>query len=199
MGQVKTFIQRAPRYVLRPTDRSTMRFSFQNTQGAGGIESTLLINLSETGVAFLVNRGGEPRLGDRVKVEVPIPQGETIAWWGSVVRINLYEPRTWFGRDQFMEHPKVMVALRFEELPEQHTRAIRRGLNRAFLKAMREQQYKTLDYYKTLLSENWIQALVYFALTAFLVLFIYWFTLPSDTYDAKRGAQWGDRFKFFGD
>jgi hypothetical protein len=174
-----------------------MRFSFQNTQGAGGIESTLLVNVSETGIAFLVNRGAEPRLGEKVKVEVPIPQSETIAWWGTVVRNTLYEPRTWFGRDQFTENPKVLVALRFEELPEPHTRSIRRGLNRAFLKAMREQQHLTFDYYKTLISENWVQAIVYVALTIFFVLFIYWFTLPSDNYDAKRGAPWGDRFKFF--
>jgi hypothetical protein len=195
-SSARRFVSRAPRYVLRPDDRHVMRFGLEHTQGKGGIEETLLLNLSESGIAFLVNRGVEPRIGDRIKVEIPVPQGDRIAWWGHVVRTSLYDPQGWFQRDRFKGEAKVLVALRFEELPEPHTRAIRRGLNRSFMKAVRDQQFRSWQYYQTLLVENFWQAMLYVALTSLLVGFIYWFTLPSSNYDAKRGAPWGERFKF---
>src|ERR1700733_8248261 len=105
MSQARQFIPRAPRYVLKPQDRNILRYSLQNTMGKGGVETTLLVNLSETGAAFLVNRGAEPRLGERIKVEIPIPKGEQIAWWGHVVRTSLYEPRGWFSGDKFHSDP----------------------------------------------------------------------------------------------
>jgi hypothetical protein len=193
---LRKFVQRAPRYILRPQDRKDMRFSLEHTIGQGGIESTLLLNLSETGVAFVVDQSIAPKVGDRIKVEVPIPQGDRIAWWGNVVRTGVFEPRGWLKRDRFHNDSRIFVAVAFDELPEQHSRALRRGLNRSFLQAMRDQKYLTLNYYFKAIAENIFKILLYTLLTAAVIGFIYYFTLPSSNYDPNRGTMWGERFKF---
>jgi hypothetical protein len=201
VGRLHKFIARSPRYVLRPQDRNSMRFSLENTHGFGGIESTFLINLSETGVAFLVEPGQQPLMGDRIKVELPVPgtENEQIAWWATVRRIENYEPTSWYignRANPFLENPKILVALHFEQLPEGHARLIRRGLKQSFLQAMREQRYHNWAYYRTLWLGTGLRFVLYALLTAAAFGFIYWFSLPDAKYDAKRGTPWGDRYKF---
>jgi hypothetical protein len=41
---LRKFVPRAPRYVLRPQDRKVMRFSLEDSLGQGGVEHTILIN-----------------------------------------------------------------------------------------------------------------------------------------------------------
>lgn len=195
--RAKKFVERAPRYVLRPQDRSDMRFSLEHSHGAGGIERTLMINLSETGAAFVVEHSNAPKIGDRIKVEVPIPQGDRVAWFGKVVRTSVFQPRGWFTRGGFEAEDRVLVALTFEEMPEQHTRAIRRGLNKSFLRAVRDQEYRTWNYYRAAIVENIWTVLLYAAVATAAFGMLYYLTRPSANYDEKRGAPWGERFKFF--
>src|ERR1035437_2342386 len=198
MGQkIHKFVPRAPRYVLRPTDRNTMRFSLEHTLGEGGIEQTILINLSESGAAFLVSAGADPRVGERIKVEVPIPGGEQFAWWGKVVRTSVYEPNRWsFKNDRFAGEDKILIALKFDELPESGAKAIRLGLKNSYMQAMRDQQFLTWQYYKNNFLQQFIKYLIYTVLTALVIGFIYRFSRPDANYDAKRGTPWGERFKF---
>jgi hypothetical protein len=194
---VKRFVPRAPRYVLRPEDRKTMRFSLQHTLGAAGIEETILLNLSETGAAFLAPAGMRFEMGDLIKVEIPVPNGDQVAWWGRIIRLEEYEPRQWlFSRDPFRDIAMTMVGLRFEKLPEPHTRTIRKGIERSFLQAMRDQRYRTFMYYRVLFVQNIFQILGYLALTIAAFGLLYWLSRPSENYDSKRGAPWGQRFKF---
>lgn len=174
-----------------------MRFSLEHTVGAGGIEHTILLNLSETGAGFVVERQFAPKVGDRIKVEVPIPQGDRIAWWGEVVRTSAYQPRGWFKNDGFNAENRVFVALHFEALPEPHSRDLRRGLNRSFIRAMRDQKFRNVNYYYSVFLENFWRFLLLAFLTAVVFGTLYALTLPSSTYDPKRGAPWGERFKFF--
>ncbi len=200
MGErLRKFMPRAPRYVLRPQDRSAMRFSLEHTGHKGEIQKTLLVNLSETGVAFLIERGQEPHLGERIKVEIPIPGEDQIAWWGRVARIQEHEAgsRWMFSTSHNeIEEDMVLVGVRFEALPTPHSRAIRRGIEKSFMQAMRDQHYRTWLYYRALFMQNVFKAtaLVLFAIAAFA--FMYWISLPGENYDSKRGAPWGERFKF---
>jgi len=174
-----------------------MRYSLQHTIGHGGIEQTLLLNLSETGLAFLVESGFEPRIGEKIKVEIPIPGGEQIAWWATVVRIQKYSGPGWFSRsDQFDFESKVLVALHFEDLPEAHSRAIRQGLKNSFTQIMRDQKFRDWTYTRDQLLRNALRFTFFLLITALAIGFIYWFSQPDGTYDAKRGAPWGERFKF---
>lgn len=199
MGEpVRKFHMRSARYVLRPEDRNTLRYSLFKEHGEAATHQTVMLNLSETGVAFLMEPGRHPKVGEHIKVEIPIPGGEQIAWFGRVVRVQEYQPSRWVSRrDPFQAQPKVIVGLKFERLPEAHTRAIRRGIEQSFIKAMRDQQYRNFLYYRALFFQYVPRALFYILLTAAAFGFIYYFTLPDANYDAKRGAQWGDRFKFF--
>lgn len=198
--RLRKFINRAPRYVLRPQDRNVMRFSLENTTGEGGIEQTLLLNLSETGVAFLVDSGFEPRVGDKIKVEVPIPSGDQIAWWAKVVRVSEYQGgRRWFSssdNDTFDVSNKVIVAMTFEGLPEAHSRAIRQGLKDSFAQALKDQKFRDWFYNRQDQLQMAGKLLAYALLTALALGLIYWISLPSGNYDAKRGSPWGERFKF---
>lgn len=177
---VRKFVPRAARYVLRPQDRTTMRFSLEDGHGKGApIQQTMLINLSETGVAFLTDSAQGFGLGDHMMVEIPIPNGEQIAWWGKVVRIEEYEPRQWFfKKDPFFDHPKMIVGVRFDELPAGHSRALRKGIEKSFLKAMRDQRYRTWLYYRTFFLQHSLQIMSYIILTALAVGFIYYFSRP---------------------
>lgn len=199
MGEkVRRFIARSARYVLRPEDRNSMRFSLLKHTGQGGIEETIMLNLSESGVAFLVEAGMQPKIGEGVKVEIPIPNGEQIAWFGRVVRVQEYRTSKWSFRrqDDFSEKPKVLVALKFQPMPEGHGRTIRRGLEQSFIRAMRDQKHRNWLYYRALFFQVVPRVLFYFLLTAAAIGFIYYFSLPDSKYDAKRGAPWGERFKF---
>lgn len=174
-----------------------MRFALEHTVGQGGIESTVLLNLSETGVAFLVAPGHVPKLGDRIKVEIPVPSGDQIAWWGRVVRAQEYEPRSWFfGKDPFLDDPRILIGVRFEQLPGQHTKTIRKGIENSFIRAMRDQQYRTWLYYRALFMQNMFKIVMMVLLTAGCIGLIWWLTLPSGNYDSQHGAPWGERFKF---
>ncbi len=198
MGEnIRKFVPRAARYVLRTQDRNIMRFGLEDNHSGAPIQQTLLVNLSETGAAFVTDSARGFRLGDRIMVEIPVPEGEQIAWWGNVIRIQEYRPRNWFGKqDSFFDEPKMLVAIRFDSLPEGHTRAIRKGIEKSFMKAMRDQRYRTWLYYRTLTLTYGLQFLTYLALTILAMGFIYYASLPSGNYSSERGSPWGERFKF---
>lgn len=199
MGErIRKFVPRAPRYVLRPSDRNLMRFGLAALKGPAHIERTTLVNLSETGAAFVTDASSDLKIGDSIKVEVPIPSGDQIAWFARVVRIQEYDDRSWFSRRHSeASTEQIVVGLKFDELPEPHSRAIRKGIEQSFLKALQDQQVRKMLYYKAYFIQNVIPFLGYAALILAAVGLIFLLTRPSDNYDAKRGAPWGERFKFF--
>lgn len=194
---LRQFIQRSARYSLRPQDKNVMRFSLQADGEKHGIHETTLLNLSETGAAFIVDSPYEPSIGDKIKVEIPIPGGDSLAWFGEVVRLQEVRPKRRFSKDDgFMETRKIMVGLRFETLPTGHTASLRRGLRDSFIQIMREQRTRNMQYYKTLV-QRWAYLGSLLILAVLAAYFVYWLSQPDAHYDAKRGAPWGERFKFF--
>lgn len=200
MGErVRRFIPRAARYTLRPGDRTSMRFSLvrEHGTGTGGTEETILLNLSETGAAFLVGPGQEPSVGVKIKVEIPIPHGDQMAWYGRVVRVQEYQTSKWtLRKTPSLVQRKILIGLRFEKLPPGHSRALQKGIELSFIRAVQEQKYKTLVYYKTVFFHHVPRMLFYGLLVAAAIGFIYYFSLPDEKYDSKRGTPWGERFKF---
>lgn len=197
--RLRKFIQRAPRYVLRPQDNQVMRFSLESMKGSGESDETMLHNLSETGVAFIVKPETQIKVGDIIKVEIPVPSEGQIAWWAKVVRTESFEPNQWMfsSKNPFKEIEKVLVACRFEDMPDEHTLTIRRGIERSFIKAMQDQQYLNWHYYRALIFQNYSKWIFYAALTAASIWFLYYISQPNENYDSSRGAPWGQRFKFF--
>lgn len=195
-NSIRRFIPRAARYTLRSSDRHQMRFCFVNEARGNRLEETILLNLSETGAGFLVDPGHEPSIGEQIKVEIPIPNGDQIAWFGRVVRVEEYEVSRWtLKKTPQAVKRKILVGIRFENLPAGHSRNLQKGIELSFLRAAKEQQYKTMLYYKTLLFHHAPKAFLYLLLTIATLGFIYYFSLPDEHYDSKRGAPWGERFK----
>lgn len=175
-----------------------MRFGLSSLRGPAHIEHTILVNLSETGAAFITDDTADINIGDSIKVEIPIPSGDQIAWFARVVRIQEHEERSWFyTRGAEVRKNQIVVALRFDALPEPHSRAIRKGIEASFLKALHDQQVRRILYYKAYVTHNVIPLIFYFLLSCAAVGLIYYLTLPDENYDSKRGAPWGERFKFF--
>ncbi len=193
---LRKFYPRAPRYVLRAQDPNVMRFGLQDGN-VSTVQQTLLMNLSESGVAFITTSNQRFEIGDLIMVEIPIPNGEQIAWWARVVRLQAYEPNRWWGKkDDFFNESRVLVAATFEPLPEGHSRALRKGIDQSFLKAMRDQRYRNFMYYKVFVLEHFLQFLAYLVLTAIAFGLLYWWTRPGGNYVEGRGSNWGERFKF---
>ncbi len=175
-----------------------MRFGLSSLRGPAHIEHTILVNLSETGAAFVTDDTADISIGDSIKVEIPIPNGDQIAWFARVVRIAEHEERSWFyTRGADVRKNQIIIALRFDALPAPHTKAIRKGIEASFLKALHDQQVRRMLYYKAWVVQRFIPLVFYFLLTCAAIGFIYYLTLPSENYDEKRGAPWGERFKFF--
>jgi len=190
------FEPRAVRYVLRPADRKIMRFVSDERSDETNIESTILLNMSETGIAFLVSPDTQLRVRERVKVEIPVPGGEQLAWWGRVVRMEEYAPRSWsFGRDPFKEQSQMLVAVRFDDLPFEHASTIRQGIEAAFLKVIREQSENPIQYYKAVANHNWVKVSIYMILTLMALAVLYVISLPGGNYHPEKGSPWGERFK----
>lgn len=192
---VRKFIPRAPRYVLRPNDKHMVRYSSEYDHRPV-IQRTRLLNLSETGMAIEMDLSECPQVGERLKVELPVPAGEQIAWWARVVRTHIRR-KQWWTTNAEMEPEKVVVALHFEGLPQGHIKTIRKGLNERFLEEMRERRQAQLLYLRALWIKNTWKILGW-TLTAFVVAgIIYWLSRPSANYDPEKGTGWGERFQFF--
>jgi len=193
---LRKFVNRAPRYVLRPTDNQVMRFSTES--GPSGVFKTRLINLSETGAAFVVDRSMAPEIGEVIKVEIPVPGLDQIAWFGRVARMEAYSSNSWWSDpDPFADEEKIIVGVHFEGLPSGHRQAIKKGLEEQLLKALKEKRHRQQLYIKHWVLQNSLQFLGYVLLSALSFGLLYYLSRPSDNYDAKRGSPWGQRYEIF--
>lgn len=195
MGQaIRKFVARAPRYVLRPHDNQMLRFSSNSDQNRS--YSTKLMNVSETGLAFLIDRGSSPHIGEFIKVEFPIPGGEQIAWFAKVQRLEEFTHHPWWSSKLNLEHRgDIIVGVHFHEMPEGHRAAIREHLEARFREESRERKGAIVRWAYDLLQTYGWTAMMYVLATLFAAALMYFITQPSANYDANRGAPWGQRFK----
>ncbi|MCB0364095.1 MAG: PilZ domain-containing protein [Bdellovibrionaceae bacterium] len=196
MTQVlRRFVPRAPRYVLRPTDNRFLRFAYQDDRKH--TFSTRFLNVSETGLAFVVDRDCVPHIGDFIKVEFPVPGQEQVAWFARVVRIEEYRPpRAWQKRLD-KENDEVMVAVRFHDLPDGHRSTIRDGLNHKFNEVLKERQKDSVFQLLSYITAHFWKACLYLGLALATFGILYAFSRPTPKYDKDRGSPWGQRYPEF--
>jgi hypothetical protein len=173
-----------------------IRYSPETASGPHAIHKTKLLNISETGMGIEMTAREAPQVGERLKVEIPIPGGEQIAWWAVVVRIEL-EELNWWSLQTLEEEEKVYVGLRFEELPRGHRRAIRTGLEARFLEEIKESRRRQWLYVKAFWYRNLWK--IFGSILAFVMAatMLYLLARPTADYDPKYGTPWGQRFIFF--
>jgi hypothetical protein len=188
------FVNRAPRYTLSPKDNRYLRFSKRNERGQS--HTTRFIDISQSGLAFICDDESAPRISDLIKVEIPIGDNdERVAWWARVVRVEEYNPKNWHLKSaDFQESHQVLVAVTFHEMPPLHARKIRHALDIKFTEMYNEQRHQYIRAIAQFLSSNIIKFILYGACIALTLWLLYWLSQPSETYDSKKGAPWGERF-----
>jgi len=159
--------------------------------------STRFVNVSESGMAFVVDRQSSPRIGEIIKVEFPIPGGESVAWFARVVRLEDYGLTKVWGDDQDFpeELGEVLVGISFYNLPDGHRQAIRGHLHDKFQEVVRERRLALLKRLSEFFKDNGFKLIIYAVTTLLTASILYYLSRPGPNYDANRGSPWGQRFK----
>lgn len=86
MTSLARYHSRSPRYILDTSDNHLIRLS-----GADRLaweESTVLKNVSLTGLSFSAPRDLSPQLGEIIKIQFQVPGSQMMACYGLVIRIE---------------------------------------------------------------------------------------------------------------
>jgi len=79
--------RRAPRYRLAPQDNKVIRVS--STKNVKRLHAGEIVDLSATGVAFLLPRSLSPRVGQSLKMAFYIPENDEVTFVAEVRRLEL--------------------------------------------------------------------------------------------------------------
>lgn len=192
---LRRFVPRAPRYILRPNDNQMLRFAPNKILNRS--YSTRFMNVSESGLAFLIDKSSAPGIGEFIKVEFPVPGGEQIAWFAKVVRLEEFVPEDWWSEAKAKEHENdVIVGIQFHQLPDGHRQAIRLHLQEKFHQVLKERSQARWRLTAHYFAEYGWQVVMYGIAAALAFSILYFLAQPSPNYDPKRGSPWGQRFKF---
>lgn len=190
---LRRFVPRAPRYTLQTGDNHNLRFAI-NGQNHKSF-STRFLNVSETGLAFLIDRDSAPHLGEMIKLEFPVPGGEQIAWFAKVVRLEDFGASQWWSENEPADSSSdVVVGVQFHLMPEAHRANIRSHLQERFREVLQHRQQKIWSHFMNFMNDYGWQGLMYILATLLTFGLLYFLTLPDSRYDSKRGSPWGHRF-----
>lgn len=132
--KLEKYQARAPRYVLNFKDNSVLRFAAYS-QGNKRMH-TKIVNLSESGMAFLLPMLDNPKMDEVIKVQFEAPHGTSIACFAKVVRVDTHRTFDNYHTPQTFK----LIAVNFVNLPEKQQDMIRTGLTKEFKKQRRQYQ-----------------------------------------------------------
>lgn len=191
----KKLIRRAHRYILDPSDNHMLVFSGE--QSAERIQADI-INISTTGVGFLVDSEKAPHFGTIIKMQFSVPNHGIIAWWGRVVRVEVFERHKPWSKEATADKTEyVFVGIAFEHLPDGHLENLREGLKEKFIQVARRRRLQKLLVAWDFITQFKVQIILYTSLTLGTIYALYALTRPTENYDRHRGTPWGQRFQFF--
>ena len=155
--KAEKFYPRAPRYILQYKDNTILRFAAY-PKGSKKLQ-TRVINLSESGMAFLLPMLDNPQMDEIIKVEFIVPNFEAVACFAKVIRIenhHIYDKMR--NRQEFK-----LVAVSFVDLPVAQRQMIREGLAHEFERLRKEytrEQYRLKMQYLAIKSGQNLKAIV---------------------------------------
>ncbi len=129
---VEDLYPRAPRYEIELGDHQIVRFAHM-PRGSKAMH-TRIINLSESGMAFLVPYLTAPQESEQIKVEFTAPNSEPIACYAKVVRVQVH--RTYHKTKQPQTFK--LVAVEFLELHPKQRQMLASGLQDQMQKKYRQ-------------------------------------------------------------
>jgi PilZ domain len=186
----RKFTNRAARYVLNAGDEKLVRVASRDRK-KNQIYQMEIIDVSETGMAFIVNWNYLPQIGEILKVEFPVPgEQRKVAWFAKVMRLENENERP----PEMRHFSGIKVGVEFIDMPKGHLRTLKAGLSRkthARLDAQNQvvRQHKQKEWLRIALQVCFLIAAVYG-----FYLFIKAFTKPDLNYDPKNPVNWGERF-----
>ena len=158
--------------------------------------STRFLNVSETGLAFLVEGSSAPSIGDFIKVEFPVPGGQQIAWFAKVFRLEEFIPDPWWTEAHKKEHADdIIVGVQFHQLPDGHRQLIRLHLQDKFREIVNERRFARWHKVHGFLAEYGWRFLMYAFAVMIAFGIVYFLARPTPNYDPAKGTPWGQRFK----
>ena len=194
-ASIKKFVNRAPRYTLRPTDNRMMRFAHEGE--AGQAYATKIVDLSTTGISFVADRENAPFIFEMIKVEIPLPDGQQIAWWGKVVRMEEYAAHKWYLKNVDIDQSRqVIIAVSFERLPQAHVQRIKKALTTKFEEMDQEKKRIALKQLSALWASRTKEFILYLAIVGAAFYILWAMSQPTSVYDGDKGSPWGQRMWF---
>lgn len=127
---------RAPRYTVQVDDNHIVRFALQ-PKGSKAMH-TRIINLSESGMAFIVPVLSAPKDDETIKIEFKAPHCDSMACFAKVVRIQKHISYNGHGQPQVFR----MVAVEFQGLKEAQRRQLAEGLAEQFKKLRKDYEWE---------------------------------------------------------
>lgn len=184
---LRKFVARAPRYSLQANDSTWMFFARPREKDSK--HQTRIMNLSETGLAFVVDSLTAPKVGDLIKVEFPVPGFDQVAWWAKVVRLEEFQDLLpWFDDVGLSSGGKVLVGIRFEQLPDGHREEIRQGLYQRYLEEMSKMRAEAWLRRKQFLKRYYRQILLFSFCVAAGLVSLYALTQIEHLFDVQQGS-----------
>ena len=125
---------RAPRYEIDLGDNQVVRFAHM-PKGSKTMH-TRILNLSESGMAFLVPYLTAPEMGEKIKVEFTAPNSEPIACFAKVVRVEIHKTYHNNRKPQTFK----LVAVEFENVHPKQRQMLSTGLQKQIVQKQKEYQ-----------------------------------------------------------
>lgn len=117
---------RAPRYTIQVSDNHIVRFAHQ-PRGSKAMH-TRIIDLSESGMAFIVPVLSAPKLDENIKIEFNAPNCDPVACFAKVVRVQKHQSYNSVGQAQVFR----LIAVEFQNLHNKQREQIAQGLTQEF-------------------------------------------------------------------
>ena len=144
---IEELYPRAPRYVIQISDDHIVRFAHQ-PKGSRAMH-TRIVDLSESGMAFVVPVLSAPKLDEKIKVEFNAPGCDPIACFAKVVRVQHHKSYNSIGQPQVFR----LIAVEFQNLYEAQRQQIAQGLTEQFKRQQksyaRKQFFLKVQWYLT--------------------------------------------------
>ena len=125
---IEDLYPRAPRYSIEVGDEEVLRFA--HMPAGSKTMHTRILNLSESGLAFLSPVLAAPEIDEKIKVQFKAPNTDSIACYARVVRVENHRS---YHKDRPPQSFR-LVAIQFEQLPSQQRQNLTQGLEEQFRK-----------------------------------------------------------------
>ncbi|MGE3974234.1 MAG: PilZ domain-containing protein [Bdellovibrionales bacterium] len=192
MSAARKLGDRAPRYILNPHELKMVRVASRNRRRSQVYELEI-IDMSESGMSFIVNWNFLPQIGEILKVEFPIPgeQGGKVAWFAEVMRLEGSDERP----KQMMHFSGIKVGVRFIDLPKGHLKILQAGLGRRFHDLQIAVRWDDIQKFMNAAGFYLWEASKVALIVGGATLFFYMVTKKmGGNYDPNRPVNWGERF-----